>query len=53
MLSVQKKIDEKFNRKSGRVFFFVDLVEEVGELAEVIRAREFMEQNQKKTLKTS
>ncbi len=38
---LQERMDRKFGRESNVLFYFVDLMEEVGELAEVIRAREF------------
>ncbi len=49
---IQEKIDEKFGRKSDVLFFFVDLVEEVGELAEVIRAKEFYKTEPKEDLES-
>ncbi|HDT11522.1 MAG TPA: hypothetical protein ENN58_02160 [bacterium] len=48
--NLQKEIDEKFGRRSGAVFFLVDMVQEVGELAEVIRAKEFYKRPPKEVL---
>ena len=47
---LQDEIDEKFGRKSTKLFFFVDLIEEVGELAEVVRAKEFYKKEPKEHL---
>ncbi len=49
---VQEKMDERFSRESDAVFFLVDMVEEVGELAEVIRAKEFYKSEPKEDLES-
>ncbi len=41
ILEVQEAFERKNSREQARIFYFVDLIEEVGELAEVIRAEEF------------
>ena len=49
-------LQDEFRRKSGRqegvLFFFVDMMEEAGELAEVIRAKEFYKTTPKEDLES-
>ena len=47
---IGKDIDKKFNRTSTPLVIMVDLIEEVGELAEVIRAKEFYKSEPKEDL---
>ena len=51
-MQLSDAIDAKFRRESTPAMMMIDLVEEVGELAEVIRAREFYKTQPKEDLPT-